>query len=219
MCSLIALLEKNKLVVAMNRDDKIERTHESDISTKEFWYPQDRTAKGTWLGVHVDGTVYALMNAYAQSTEKSVHSRGEIIPKLLSGKILNNFSGYAPFRLYTIQKEGAHILYWSGKQSQQRNVSLPCISASSSYGKRSEKEQIIKEFLRQETSIEDTLQKHDRDIIASPCLHGPNSDTIASHIITIEKNNIQIYEKKGHPCNSNYTQLDTLFSNHQFLSS
>lgn len=111
----------------MNRDERRVRAAEKPPA---LWNepvilaPRDGQSQGTWIGVRQsDGHWAALLNGYQDGEEikQSGHSRGEIVPQILSranpvdGLYTLDASKYPSFRLITGYRDRLHELWWDGK--------------------------------------------------------------------------------------------------------
>lgn len=122
MCTLTIRRQNNALLVTMNRDEQ--RIRDSERSpflwgAPEVFAPQDTKAKGTWIGMNAAGKIVALLNGYQQNDGNIAQkTRGEIIPKILSGEEITP-TLYASFHLIEITKEQIKHSHWDGQDFTQ----------------------------------------------------------------------------------------------------
>lgn len=95
MCTVTAWRDGERLVLTMNRDERIERAPEtapegaSDPSTRIRWVaPRDGQAGGTWMGVNDGGLAACILNGYGPGEtvprrDAAAPSRGRIVPELM----------------------------------------------------------------------------------------------------------------------------------------
>ena len=121
----------------MNRDESVLRQKEIPPKAYEHgWYPLDPQSGGTWCGMSKFGTVYCLLNRYDGAKTSPSLSRGTIIPDLLAGKNITDFSVFDSFSLITYGKKEKHLTVWDGKKITKEYITaLPFFMTSSSYKK------------------------------------------------------------------------------------
>jgi hypothetical protein len=94
MCTVTVLRRSDRLLLTMNRDERLDRAPEepptvrgSDGSIR--WIgPRDGEAGGTWIGVSTAGVVACILNGYADGDpitlgDRDAPSRGRILVELL----------------------------------------------------------------------------------------------------------------------------------------
>ncbi len=129
MCTLSLIARNNGYLLAMNRDEKIERgtgefprTHL--LNGISVIYPSDGAA-GTWISVNSYGNTIALLNSNAVLSN-SLHctktrSRGQIIPTLGTSSSMTELNqelgvldlkGILPFRLVGVFPSEKAIVEW-----------------------------------------------------------------------------------------------------------
>lgn len=95
MCTVTAWRDGMRLVLTMNRDERVDRAPEgapevgADPASGIRWVaPRDGQAGGTWMGLNDAGLAACILNGYAPGEtvpvrDPSAPSRGGIVPELL----------------------------------------------------------------------------------------------------------------------------------------
>lgn len=121
MCTLTLRLERDSLLVTMNRDELRSRAPELPPGLQDGWGgPRDGEKLGTWFGVSPAGTVACLLNAYRADEPlrpvPGAPSRGEIVPALLraGGSFPEplDLSPYPSFTLLVASPGRAEVFRW-----------------------------------------------------------------------------------------------------------
>lgn len=137
MCSVTIFMVGDELVVTMNRDESVLREQELPPQQHEAGcYPIDKTSGGTWCGLSKQGRVYCLLNRYDGAKTSPTSSRGHIIPSLLGGADISDYSAFDSFSLITYGAGVKSLTAWNGKQVVSKGItSLPYFFSSSSLRK------------------------------------------------------------------------------------
>jgi hypothetical protein len=137
VCTLSILpFENGEFSLLINRDESVLRPAALDLMRGhsdgglEFAYPVDAPSRGTWVGVNARGLALTLMNQHPENYERppGLHSRGEIIPALLSALGAHEAAGrmarldpspFPPFFLLALDQKGPyHALRWDGREKE-----------------------------------------------------------------------------------------------------
>lgn len=147
MCTLTLFRADGQLTLTMNRDDVPGRAEAPPLLWGEvdraFAAPVDLEAGGTWIGVNPAGVAACLLNRY-DDAPKGARSRGEIVPRALSGADLEEAaaavealtaSDYSPFTCFVASSDGAFRIDWDGVRLASRPLSMhgPLMLTSSSW--------------------------------------------------------------------------------------
>lgn len=162
--------EKNGFVVTDNRDESINRPAEFPQLYHEYktqlFYPKDKRAGGTWIGVSKTKRVMALMNgAFIQHKRRTSYrkSRGIVVKEILAADNFRNaikeydFKGIEPFFgvvfSWRTQMEVFELI-WDGLEIylNEKDASQPKIwSSAMTYSpeQHQKREAVFEEFLDQ----------------------------------------------------------------------
>lgn len=224
MCLVIAHFPEDSdptqpvFVLGENRDDAPQRKHtENHITDSEAWPSVGE--RQTWIGANRKGCI-ALLNFYPEKEYKPVEaiSRGVIVPNVLEklGSPLEeilDLRNFAPFQLVSYSKERHELLWqvWDGVNLSQE-VFESCgthIFTSSSYGndvatKRRENALDLvqgesKLWAEKIHSVLGAVGHDGTPVLDTPCMRGPRSETIGSHIIEVRSNTITLSGFAGSP--------------------
>ncbi len=144
MCTLTIIPTTAGVRVAFNRDEQRSRGQALPpkavaIGSQIAVYPVDPESGGTWLAASSAGLIFALLNGNPinRRTYRATHSRGRIIPALLSADSVGhavhelehdfNLPAFAPFRLVALQQNLITNFVWTGSE---------CIIESEPFGTR-----------------------------------------------------------------------------------
>lgn len=176
MCTLTFFplkAEENSFVFTSNRDESIHRptlAPQHYLEDKvDLYYPKDKTAGGTWVGLSSQQRLVCLMNGGFESHQrKSTYtmSRGVVVKEALKTNDLQEFfdsfnlEGVEPFTLISMEyKEKLQLWHWvwDGKEKHlfAEEVKPQIWSAAMTYNplQRKEREQHWKEFLKKHQHI------------------------------------------------------------------
>ena len=133
MCTLSFSPTTNGLLLAMNRDESLQR---EIASAPRFFCSQESTAiypseasGGTWLAANDCGLVLALLNRNPSFARAKRRSRGEIIPELIHESSLSraharllamDHDGFLPFTLVALDASNQRAIEtrWDGARLQ-----------------------------------------------------------------------------------------------------
>ncbi|MCG8569023.1 MAG: NRDE family protein [Spirochaetes bacterium] len=224
MCTLIGYKNKNRRIIGFNRDIHISRQHTKTISTRDYWYPQDPLGKGSWLGVHRDGTFLCLLYYDVDYQPKGdERSRGHIITSLLENEKHQldsiDLHQFGPFQLLISNPE-FHVYKWNGQMLRQVEIQDEIlVLTSSSYGYADYRRNWILSDLSLFSQIDrlflmNYLAKHqpgDKGEMQI-CMHGYRSQTTSSVIYEDQSLKRELYITQGAPCSQAYQKVN-LFLN------
>lgn len=166
-------------ILTDNRDESINRPAEAPRkyaeSHSELYYPRDKKAGGTWIGVGKEKHMITLMNGAFEPHQRKAYyrkSRGVVVKELLSAEhVKTAFLNYeleeieAFFAVVVSWKMGLHLyeMIWDGKQRfvKERNSEEPFIWSSAMLYtplEREEREDFFQEFRKTHHSSEITAE-------------------------------------------------------------
>lgn len=129
MCTLSFSPTRNGMLLAMNRDESLQR--DSALAPGSFQaldsiaiYPSESSG-GTWLALNDQGIVLALLNRNPSRPMTKARSRGEIIPSLLHEQSLQRIhakllaldcEGFLPFTVVALDGPNQRVIetVWDG---------------------------------------------------------------------------------------------------------
>ncbi len=141
MCTITFLpaqSAENDFIITHNRDESVMRPAEfpqqyAELGTQLF-YPKDKTAGGTWIGISIKKRLVSLMNgAFKRHRRQPPYrkSRGVIVKELLASEEAvpffkaYNFKGVEPFFALLFSWEDAVEIYelvWDGQKKHHTAV-------------------------------------------------------------------------------------------------
>ena len=212
MCSLIGISHKGSFALGMNRDDDYDRVHKG-LHSKNVFFPIDSRAGGTWIGVHPEGMVFALLNG--RGKQEGDVSRGTIIPQLLQKISFESLdlSCYAAFQLLcaSVHEESFTIHTWDGEILNTTVYNNKVILASSGYGHTEKKICRLEELdLLSKEDLYQALISHEPEKgVGSICMHGKKGGTLSTSLVLFAKDTLEVWMTQGPPCENALTQVYT----------
>lgn len=171
--------------VACNRDELRDRPAALPPQRRQFGdycalLPIDPVSGGTWIAVTSAGLGLAVLNLYDDSLARCCrpHSRGLIIPSLLSAETLNeavdrisrlDAAQFAPFRLVLLDGRELVEFVWTGSAAElgcKHDLSSPAFYTSSGLGDQlvdGPRREVFRQFLGndlQTRQLQDALHRH-----------------------------------------------------------
>ncbi len=138
MCTLIiasAVWRETPLVVAANRDERLDRPAEGpsswDNGGVRLLAPRDLEARGTWLGVNARGVFVAITNRFTPHLRSGVRSRGQLVLDALressaeaaATRVAAEDPGrHNPFHLVMADVHGAHLVWNDGQEHRRHRL-------------------------------------------------------------------------------------------------
>ncbi len=134
MCSLTFLPRKNGCLVAMNRDEKLQRVRASvprihPAADGPACYPTE-PGGGTWIGFNEHGIIAALLNWYRHPSRPEAPTRGTVVPRLLLNgprpdwSVIDDVDRLNPFRAILVSTDLGRIemATWDGRDFRTRRL-------------------------------------------------------------------------------------------------
>lgn len=238
MCTLVAFIHVwpgSRLVVAANRDERLERAASGPTpwAGKKFFAPRDEVGGGTWLGLHDSGLFVGVTNRAGSPRDASRASRGQLVVDALrlgsARKVHEAFSTrldarrYNPFHLLYGDRDDAFVTWFDGTAMHQQELSSgPTVVTERSlggddHGREAPERRQLEPLLARGTppALEDLapmMRDHvDADPLASTCVHVPalGYGTRSSLLLEVssEAGRSRWLWADGPPCSKEYEEM------------
>jgi hypothetical protein len=237
MCTLSLITRDSGYLLAMNRDEKIERgggelPDVHPLHNISVIYPSDGAA-GTWISVNSYGNTFALLNSNAVLSNSldctKTRSRGQIIPTLGTSSSMTELNqelgvldlkGILPFRLIGVFPSEKAIAEWRWDSAQLGFQAHPWESRHWFSSSLSDKEaQNLRGAVCRDAQYEsdagsvEWLRRLHASHAGSPgpfslCVHRQETATLSYSEVACTPELVQMTHSRGSPCKS--VQLSTI---------